>query len=300
MDFRNAYEHGYARVAACTTCTTIADPQANAAAILDQVRECAADGVALAVFPELCITGYSIEDLLLQDPVLDAAEQAIASLVEGSADLSTTFVVGVPLRRRNRLYNCAAVIHRGSILGVIPKAYLPNYREFYERRHFAPGDDQTGSIPLLGEEVPFGPDLLFEATGIEGLVFAVEICEDVWVPTPPSSEAALAGATVLLNLSASPITVGRAQDRHLMCRSQSSRCLAVYAYAAGGPGESTTDLSWDGQTMIYENGRLLAESERFPDGPRRSVADVDLDLDPPGADADGQLRRQPPHPCRSH
>ncbi len=187
-------------------------------------------------------------------------------------------VVGVPLRLRNRIYNCAAVVHRGRLLGLVPKSYLPTYREFYERRQIAAGAGESGEVRFAGAEVPFGPDLLFEATDVRGLVVAVEVCEDVWIPIPPSSEAALAGATVLLNLSGSPITVGRAEDRKLMCRSQSSRCLAAYAYAAAGEGESTTDLSWDGQTMIYENGVLLAESDRFPDGDRRSVADVDLDL----------------------
>jgi NAD+ synthase (glutamine-hydrolysing) len=188
-------------------------------------------------------------------------------------------VVGAPLQRRNRIYNCAVVIHRGRVLGVAPKSYLPNYREFYERRQLAPGDDQRGGTIRLGDdEVPFGPDLLFAAEDLPGLVIHAEVCEDLWIPIPPSSEAALAGATVLLNLSGSPITVGRAEDRKLLCRSQSSRCLAAYLYAAAGQGESTTDLSWDGQTTIYENGVLLAESDRFPESARRSVADVDLDL----------------------
>jgi NAD+ synthase (glutamine-hydrolysing) len=176
------------------------------------------------------------------------------------------------------VFNCAVVVHRGRVLGVVPKSYLPTYREFYERRQLAPGDDQRGEIRVGDGEVPFGPDLLFEAADVDGLVVHAEICEDMWIPVPPSAEAALAGATVLLNLSGSPITVGRAEDRRLLCRSASSRCLAAYVYSAAGEGESTTDLSWDGQTMIYENGVLLAETDRFPDGDRRSVADVDLDL----------------------
>jgi NAD+ synthase (glutamine-hydrolysing) len=232
----------------------------------------------VAVFPELNLTGYSIEDLLLQDAVLDGAEAALATVVEGSAGLLTVLVVGAPLRHRNGIYNCAVVVHRGRVLGVVPKSYLPTYREFYERRQTTPGDDQRGEIRIAGLDVPFGPNLLFDAEDVPGLVVHVEVCEDVWVPVPPSSEAALAGATVLLNLSGSPITVGRAEDRKLMCRAQSSRCLAAYVYAAAGQGESTTDLSWDGQTMIYENGVLLAETDRFPDGDRRSVADVDVDL----------------------
>ncbi|MEA2279971.1 MAG: hypothetical protein QOK21_578 [Solirubrobacteraceae bacterium] len=278
MNFRSLYQHGFARVAACTERVAIADPPANAEAVLRQARACSEEGVAVALFPELCLSGYSIEDLLMQDAVLDGVEAALQSVVEGSRDLLPVLVVGAPLQRRNRIYNCALVIHRGRVLGVAPKSYLPTYREFYERRQLAAGDDQRGEIRIAGEDVPFGPDLLFAAQDVPGLIIHVEVCEDLWVPIPPSSEAALAGATLLLNLSGSPITVGRAEDRKLLCRAQSSRCLAAYLYAAAGQGESSTDLSWDGQTTIYENGVLLAESDRFPDGDRHSVADVDLDL----------------------
>ncbi|WP_404434433.1 NAD(+) synthase [Microbacterium lacus] len=278
LPFESAYRHGFARVAACTIPVVIADPAANAEAVLATARECAAEAVAVAVFPELCLTGYAIDDLVMQVAVLDAVEASIALLVEASVDLFPMLVVGAPLRHRNRLYNCAVVIHRGELLGAVPKSYLPTYREFYERRWYAPGDDQRGGDIRIGElEAPFGTDLLFEALDIPGLVVNVEVCEDVWVPVPPSSLAALAGATVLLNLSGSPITIARAEDRHALVQSQSLRCLAAYAYAAAGTGESTNDLSWDGQTMIYEGGALLAETERFPDGARRSVADVDLD-----------------------
>lgn len=276
MDFHNLYAHGFARVAAVTLPIAMVQPAANAEAVLEQARELAADGVALAIFPELCLTGYSIEDLLLQDPVLDAADEAVGLVADGSADLDTVLVIGAPLRSLHRIYNCAIVIHRGEILGVVPKSYLPTYREFYERRQIAPGDDVTGEIRVAGVDVPFGPDLLFAADDLPDFVLHVEICEDMWVPIPPSAEAALAGATVLANLSGSPITVAKAVDRHLLCASGSSRCLAAYVYAAAGEGESSTDLSWDGQTMIYENGTLLAESERFPSGPRASVADVHL------------------------
>ncbi|HEX4692147.1 MAG TPA: NAD(+) synthase [Solirubrobacteraceae bacterium] len=279
MNFRSLYQHGFARVAACTERVSIADPQGNAERVLAQARACSDEGVAVALFPELHLSGYSIEDLLMQDAVLDGVAAALATVVEGSRDLLPVLVVGAPLHRRNRIYNCAVVIHRGRVLGVAPKSYLPTYREFYERRQLAPGDDQRGGTIRIGDdEVPFGPDLLFEAEDVPGLVIHAEVCEDVWIPIPPSSEAALAGATVLLNLSGSPITVGRAEDRKLLCRSQSSRCLAAYLYCAAGQGESTTDLSWDGQTTIYENGVLLAESDRFPDSARRSVTDVDLDL----------------------
>jgi NAD+ synthase (glutamine-hydrolysing) len=278
VDFYSAYAHGFARIAACTVPVAIADPAANARAVLDQARACHDDGVAVAVFPELALSGYAIDDLFLQDALLSAVEDAVAEIVAASVDLLPVIVVGAPLEHGSRVLNCAVVIHRGRILGVAPKSYLPNYREFYERRWFAPGDDLRGaSMTLAGQEVPLGPDLLFAAADVRGLVLHVEVCEDMWVPIPPSAEAALAGATVLANLSGSPITVGRAEDRRLLARSASSRCLAAYAYAAAGQGESSTDLSWDGQTMIHEMGELLDETERFPDGPRRSVADVDLD-----------------------
>jgi len=278
MNFRSIYQHGFARVAACTSHVAVADPPANAEAVLRQARACSDEGVAVALFPELCLSGYAIDDLLLQDAVLDGVEAAVATIVEGSADVLPVLVFGAPLRHRNRVYNCAVVVHRGRLLGVAPKSYLPTYREFYERRQLAPGDDVRGEILLAGAVVPFGPDLLFAAGDVPGLVVHVEVCEDMWIPVPPSAEAALAGATVLLNLSGSPITIARAEDRKLLCRSASLRCLAAYVYAAAGQGESTTDLSWDGQTIVYENGVLLAESDRFADGDRRTIADVDVDL----------------------
>jgi NAD+ synthase (glutamine-hydrolysing) len=282
MDFYNAYSQGFVRVAACTQHTTIGDPAANAASVLGLARECHDDGVALAVFPELTLSGYSIEDVLLQDSLLDSVEHALLDIVTASTSLLPVLVVGAPLRHLHRIYNTAVVIHRGLVLGVAPKSYLPTYREFYERRQLAPGDHERGVIRIgdTGQvlEAPFGPDLLFAAADLPGFVLHVEICEDMFVPIPPSAEAALAGATVLANLSGSPITIGRAEDRRLLARSASSRCLAAYVYAAAGEGESTTDLAWDGQTMIWENGVLLAESERFPKGERRSVADVDTDL----------------------
>ena len=283
MDFTSAYAHGFARVAACTLPVTIADPATNAETLLAEARACSEDGVAVAIFPELCLSGYAIEDLVLQDALLDEVRGAIDTVVGASVDLRPVLVLGAPIADGNRVYNCAVVVHRGEILGVSPKSYVPTYREFYERRWYAPGDDRRGhTIRLGGQEVPFGPDLLFRATDVNGLVLHAEVCEDMWVPVPPSAEAALAGATVLANLSGSPITVARADDRRQLVRSSSQRCLAAYAYAAGGEGESTTDLSWDGQTMIYEVGVCLAETERFPQGARRSVADVDL----------GQLRQE--------
>jgi NAD+ synthase (glutamine-hydrolysing) len=277
VDFDSVYDQGFARVAACTITTALADPAANAASVIAEARACHDEGVAVALFPELALTGYSVDDLFLQETVLDAVEDALGEIVAASAELRTVLVVGAPLRQGNRLFNTAVVVAGGAVLGVVPKSHLPNYREFYERRWFAPGDDRRGQrIDVAGFGVPFGPDLLFRARDLPGLVLHVDVCEDLWVPVPPSAEASLAGATVLLNLSGSPITVARAEDRRLLVRSQSSRCLAAYLYAAAGTGESSTDLSWDGQTMVYEVGELLAETERFPDGPRRAVADVDL------------------------
>jgi NAD+ synthase (glutamine-hydrolysing) len=278
MDFYNAYHQGFVRVAACTHHTAIGDPAANAESVLRLARECHDDGVAVAIFPELTLSGYSIEDIVLQDLLLDDVEDAIKKVVASSTGLLPVLVVGAPLRYRHRIYNAAVVIHRGVVLGVAPKSYLPTYREFYERRQIAPGDDERGIIRIGGIEAPFGPDLLFAASDLPDFVLHVEICEDMFVPIPPSAEAALAGATVLANLSGSPITIGRAEDRCLLARSASSRCLAAYIYSAAGEGESTTDLAWDGQTMVWENGVLLATSERFPKGERRSVADVDLEL----------------------
>jgi len=278
VDFYSAYAHGFARVAAVTLPVAIADPATNAARTIEQARACHDEGVAVAVFPELGLTGYAVDDLFLQDTLLEAVRAAIRELADASAELRPVLVVGAPLRVRNRVHNCAVVIHGGRVLGVAPKSYLPTYREFYEARWFAAGSTvRSEVIELDGNEVPFGSDLLFEATDVDGLVLHVEVCEDMWVPIPPSAEAALAGATVLANISGSPITVARAEDRHLLARSASARCNAAYVYAAAGQGESTTDLSWDGQTMVYEMGDLLGQSERFPDGPRRTVVDVDVD-----------------------
>ena len=244
MSFRSLYRHGFARVAACTTRTALADPEANARTILRMAEDCDRRAVALAVFPELCVSGYSIGDLLQQRAMLDAVETAIGTIVEASTKLMPLLLVGAPLRHRGALYNCALAIHRGKLLGVVPKIHLPNYREFYEPRHFVSGDgEEGGEIVVAGLRVPFGTDLLFQADDLRGFVVHAEICEDVWVPAPPSSEAALASATVLANLSASNITIGKAEIRKLLCRSQSARCLAAYVYAAAGAGESTTDLA---------------------------------------------------------
>jgi NAD+ synthase (glutamine-hydrolysing) len=278
-EFRSIYRHGFARVAACTTRCSLADPRANAAAIREVAQTCHERGAALAVFPELGLSGYAIGDLLHQSALLDAVEDAVAAVVAASADLRPLLLIGAPLRHAGALYNCALAIQRGRLLGVVPKMHLPNYREFYEPRHFVAGENKAGDhIVVATRTAPFGPDLLFAAEDLPALVIHAELCEDIWVPVPPSSVAALAGATVLANLSASNITIGKAETRRLLCASQSARCVAAYLYAAAGAGESTTDLAWDGQASIFENGATLAETERFPSDARVALADVDLDL----------------------
>ena len=277
--FHSLYRHGFARVAACTTRVALADPAANAEAILRMGRRCHDQSVALAVFPELGVSGYAISDLLQQDALLDGVEQSIAQIVRDSTGLLPLLLVGAPVRHDGRLYNAAFAIHRGRLLGVVPKSYLPNYREFYERRHFASGQGIAGQqLRVAGLDAPFGTDLLFVAEDLAGLVVHAEICEDFWVPVPPSAAAALAGATVLANLSASNITIGKAETRRMLCQSQSARCLAAYLYAAAGAGESTTDVAWDGQAGVYEGGVTLAETERFPADDQCAIADIDLDL----------------------
>lgn len=276
--FRNIYRQGLARVATATPAVALADPAANTAATQEMAEKAHDAGAALLVCPELGLTGYAIDDLLMQDALIEAAETALARLVEASADLLPVLAVGLPVRVMGRLYNAAAVLHRGRLLGVVPKTYLPNYREFYERRQFsAAADARVDEIVLAGRAAPFGTDLIFEAEDLPGFALGVEICEDVWVPNPPSSAAAMAGATVIANLSASNVTVGKSDYRHALCRVQSARCFAAYIYSAAGVGESTTDLAWDGHAMIYENGALMAESARFGP-PQLTAADVDLEV----------------------
>lgn len=278
IEFRSAYDQGFARVAAVTLPVTLADPAANAAAVIARARSLGEEGVCLAVFPELGLTGYSIDDLLLSDVLLRGALAAIETVRAASAGFLPAIVVGAPLRVGGRLFNCAVVIAGGAVRGVVPKSYPPAYREFYEKRHFACGGAAGESdIDVNGARVPFGTDLLFEVDDVPGLVFHAEVCEDMWVPVPPSSLAALAGATVLVNLSGSPVTVGRAEDRELLVRASSSRGLAACVFAAAGQGESSTDLAWDGQTLVYENGELLGSTERFGEGARATVVDVDIE-----------------------
>lgn len=274
--FYSIHRHELVRVAACTPPATVGDPAANARAAIDLARKADAQAVDLLVYPELNLSSYAIDDLHMQAAQHIATEQAIAALVKASSKLRTVLVVGAAIPRNGRLYNCAMAITRGRILGVVPKSFLPNYREFYEKRWFASGHGLTGlSIELAGQTVPFGTDLIFSATDLPSLIFHIEICEDFWSPTPPSTRGALAGALICCNLSASPSLIGKGRDRAMLAAAQSSRAICGYVFSASGPGESTTDLVWDGQGLIHENGQLLAESQRFRCETDMIVADVD-------------------------
>ena len=276
QDFFSLYRHGFTRVAVATPLVRVGDPQANLDATLELMREAAREKAQLAVFPELGLSSYTSDDLFHQQVLIEASEAALLSLLKKTKGLPLAALVGLPVAVDGLLYNCAALIAQGRLVGVVPKTYLPNYREFYEGRQFTPGDvARQREIELAGQRTPFGADLLFRLS--KKFVLHVEICEDLWVPTPPSSFAALAGATVIANLSASNVTIGKEGYRHQLAANQSARCLAAYLYSAAGLGESTTDLAWDGHAMVYENGTLLAESRRFADSPQLALADVDLD-----------------------
>ncbi|CUI83498.1 Glutamine-dependent NAD(+) synthetase [Achromobacter xylosoxidans] len=276
--FFNLYSHGFARVAVGVPECKVADPAFNAAQTIALAQQAAQGGAVLVAFPELGLSAYTCDDLFHQKALLDACEAALNQVARATAELDIAVIVGAPLRVAHQLYNCAVVIAGGRILGVVPKSFLPNYSEFYEARQFSAADCAVATeIRLLDQTVPFGPELLFQMEKLPLFQFHVEICEDVWVPIPPSSFAALAGATVLVNLSASNIVVGKSAYRHQLVAQQSARCLAAYMYTSAGRGESSTDLAWDGQALIYENGELLGESERFLNESHLLFADVDLE-----------------------
>jgi NAD+ synthase (glutamine-hydrolysing) len=277
--FSSLYNHGFARVAAAVPHTRVADPAHNADRTIELARDASEAHASLVIFPELGLSAYAIDDLLHQQALLDAVLDALQRIVIESASLWPVIVVGAPLKAERGLFNTAVVIHRGRVLGVVPKSYLPEYREYYEKRQFRAARDAIGThIALLEERaVPFGNDLLFASSDLEAFTLHVEICEDLWVPIPPSTYGALAGATVLANLSASNITIGKADYRRELCGAQSARTIGAYLYTAAGAGESTTDLAWDGQALIYENGDLLAEAERFAESEQLICADIDLD-----------------------
>jgi len=277
-DFQDLYRHGFARVALATPAVRIGDPAHNARATAQLMREAAKSKALVCVFPELGLSAYSCEDLFHQQALIEATERALKDLLARTRNLPLAAFVGLPAQVDGLLYNCAALICQGRLLGVVPKTYLPNYREFYELRQFTRGDVALATeIRLAGQKAPFGTDLLFRHAGLPKLALAAEICEDLWVPAPPSTFAALAGATVIANLSASNVVVGKHQYRRELAANQSARCIAAYLYSAAGAGESTTDLAWDGHAMVHENGSLLAESQRFAAAPQITYADLDLD-----------------------
>jgi NAD+ synthase (glutamine-hydrolysing) len=279
QDFFNLYNHGFVRAAVAVPPVRVADPDFNVGQTIALMRQAVERRAAIVLFPELGISAYSCEDLFQQRALLEGCEAALSQLVCASTELPVLAAVGMPLVIDDQLYNCAVLVGGGRIHGVVPKTYLPNYREFYEARQFRSGDVALREEISVGGQrhVPFGARLVFEIEEEPRLRLHVEICEDLWVPIPPSSYAALAGATVLLNLSASNVTVAKAEYRHQLVSSQSARCLAAYLYSAAGPGESTTDLAWDGHALIYENGSLVAESRRFAREPQLIVGDIDLE-----------------------
>ena len=275
--FRSIHAHGFVRVGACTPVATVGDPAANAAATIALARRGHDAGADLLVFPELNITSYAIDDLHLQDAQLAATGAALAEIVTATAGLSPILLVGAALVHNARLYNCAVAIARGRVLGVVPKLFLPNYREYYEKRWFASGAGLTGlTITVAGQEVPFGADLIFAASDLPDFVFHAEICEDYWAAIPPSTYGALAGALVCCNLSASNSVIGKARERAMLSAAQSARAMCGYVFSATGAGESTTDLAWDGQGTVHELGELIAASARFDDTDELLLADVDL------------------------
>lgn len=275
LPFRSLYRHQFIRIAAAVPRVRVADVQANAAEIVRLAALAEGDHAAVVVFPEMSLTAYSNDDLFQQDALLCAAIDGLAAVCEGSRDLRAVLVVGLPLRIDQRLFNVAAIVHRGTVYGIVPKRFIPNYREFYEKRQFSSGRDlQVTEVDLLGGRTPVG-DLVFPLGDLPNAVLGVEICEDVWAPVPPSTYLALSGATVVANLSASNITIGKSDYRRQLAASQSARSIAAYVYTAAGPGESTTDLAWDGEALIYENGRMLADGPRFVDDSRIVSADID-------------------------
>jgi len=270
---------GYARIAAAVPAAAVADINANRERTLALWREADLACANAVVFPELGLSGYSIRDLCMNTTLLDACEHSLAQLIESGKSLKPVAIVGVPLRFNHGLYNCAALIHNGSLLGVVPKAYLPNYREFEEARWFRPGFDlpDDATITIGKHKAPFGLDLLFKGS-LPDLTLGVEICEDLWVQNPPSSYQVSAGATIVCNLSASNFTIGKAELRRLLARSASDRGKCAYVYVAAGPGESSTDVAFDADAFICENGNMLAESHRFRRTGQLIVQDIDLEL----------------------
>lgn len=256
-------KHGFVKVAAATPDIRVADVAYNTEKIREDIAEACGNGAKILVFPELCVTGYTCGDLFTHDVLLEAARRAVLELAEFTADKDILVFVGVPLDIEGKLYNVAAALNRGKIIGLTTKTFLPNYGEFYEMRQFTPGPSEAGYISFEGDRIPFGPQILFQATAMENLIVSAEICEDVWSPIPPSIGAALEGATVIVNCSASDETIGKDTYRRELISGQSARLIAGYVYANAGEGESTTDLVFGGHNIIAENGTILKEAQRY-------------------------------------
>lgn len=277
-DFFSIYRHGFIRAAVCLPGVKIADPAHNLGRTLTLARQASEAGAAVALFPELGLSAYSCDDLFHQAPLLEGVLAALHKLLEASRQMTPVLLVGAPLRLDGLLFNCAVALYRGRLLGIVPKTYLPNYQEFYEKRQFSSARQAVSKeMELLGQTVPFGNDLLFEAENLPGFVLHAEVCEDLWAPIPPSTYAALRGATVLCNLSASNAALDKAAYRRTLCAAHSSRTVAAYLYSGAGSGESSNDLAWDGHGLIYEQGELLAESERYGQTEGLLLADIDLE-----------------------
>ena len=254
---------GFIKVAAGTPGVTVADCRANTKAILEMIKEMEAQHAKIMVFPELCITGYTCQDLFLQRRLLDSAWESLLTLAEETRDVDALIFVGLPVRKNGKLYNAAAVLNHGNILGFVPKAHIPNYNEFYEQRHFSSGEDVWDEITIGDESVPFGSSLIFSCEELSELTVGAELCEDLWVPLPPSVKLAMSGAHIIVNLSASDEMVGKDSYRRDLVKGQSARLICGYIYATAGEGESSQDLVFGGQNLIAENGVLLAEAKRF-------------------------------------
>lgn len=269
-----AFENGFLRAAAVSPSLRVADCAYNAEQIIDTMQAFAAENVQLLCLPELSLTGYTCSDLFLQMTLLKGAEQALVAILQASKGLNLVTVVGVPVRHNSKLYNCAAVVCGGELLGLVPKTYLPNYSEFYEQRHFVPGMKEAECIQYAGQETLIGTNLLFACKQMPDFVLGVEVCEDLWAPVPPSCAHALAGATVIANLSASDETIGKAAYRQQLVAGQSGRLLCAYLYADASHGESTTDMTFAGHNLIAENGTLLAQGAPFSN--EEAITELDL------------------------
>ncbi len=277
-DMRLSADVGFLRVCAATPALRVADVDFNVSQMIDAAGKAGKQGVQVLAFPEMAITGYTIGDLVQHQALLSRTREGLCRVVDATKDSGMLILIGMPLEAEQKIFNCAVAVNAGRVLGIIPKTFLPSYREFYESRWFASGADAvTDEIELLGQQVPFGTDILFRLRGIDSAVIGVEVCEDLWVPLAPHEHQALAGATVLVNLSASNELIGKADWRRTMAASESGRCVAAYCYVSSGTGESSNDVVFGGHSVIAENGTILGESARLSPDAQLTICDIDLD-----------------------